>query len=422
MPRLKDTTLSTKLGGVCALILCLIILSTVSARAQLASASSTPDIYVSPTSLNLKINDTFTVTVSLSNFPDLYAYQAVLVYNGTVLNMTKFTFPSNNVFAGYTYFSLPPPYSVEAAGDPISHLNFTIAGATLLGSGSVAVPSSKNATLFQMNFQVVGAGQTSIQVATIDSPVYTIASAAGSRTMYTKLLTPSAATGNSPPTTGFVSNVCSVVSGAYGVPPIALLTTYVQPVDNKTHLVLTQRAPPGVTDTVRAYKSLPIYFNASSSYPLVGNITAYIWSFGDGNITVVTYDPNLNLTAFVGSPSALANAGITLTVVNATAPSDTYISHVYEIVGVELMNLTVVGEAPDEPPTASLPATRAILVGLALEYYSWNWLVYTVFGIIVAAAVIYGARSAMRSVRRRRRLRSQKTFTAGPSAPAQTGT
>jgi hypothetical protein len=425
MPRLEHATFSRRLGGVCAVILCLIILFTVSAHTQLASASSPPDVYLSPSSLNLKINDTFTLTVSLSNFPDLYAYQGVLVYNGSVLNVTSFTFPANNVFSGYTYFSLPPPLNIEAAGavgGPFNGLNFTLAGATLMGSGvSVAVPSSKNATLFQMNFKVVGNGQTSIQVATKNDPVYTIASAAGSRTMYTKLLDPSAASGDTSPITDFVSTVCSVASGAYGIPPIAALTTYVPPVNNKTYLILNQPPKPGVTNTVTAYKNLPVYFNASGSYPVVGNITAYIWNFGDGNITVVNYDPRLNLTVFVGNASALELENETLTVVNATAPADTFISHAYATVGIKLMSLTVVGEAGDTPPTASLPVSRTMLVGLTLEYYSWTWLEYTVFGIIVAVIVVYAARSVVRSVRRRRRLKSQKMLTAGPSAPGRTG-
>jgi hypothetical protein len=354
----------------------------------MVSAQETPEINLNPSHLNLSINDTFTMTAFLSNFPSLYAWEVVFKYNGSVVNLTAIWLPDNNILSGYSYISVPPPTDVEAAGDVQDHLNWTAVGASLVGDVSVAV---SNGSLFQANFTVVGFGQTTIAVATIDSPALSSAGSAGNNAWYTFVQTPADADRGSGGTTAFMTTGCSVGN----VPPQALLTIFSPPVDNRTYLILNRNIPPGIVNWRRAYEGLPVYFNASASYAPSGTITAYIWNFGDGNITRV----------------------------NATgAPADSIITHVYQAVGIYYMNLTVVGNGTiGKPAPISLPASYVILVDLVLEYYDWSWFIYAIVALVAAVTVIAAARSAVRRARRRSKLKGQKTLTAGPSGMPPTG-
>jgi len=403
MQRLREKTFSRRLSGISAIVLCLMILFATSPR-QTVSAQSEPGIFINPTSLELKINDTFTVSFSLSNFPNLHTYQVVFEYNGSVLNLTDVTYPDDSVFSGFSSFPVPP-ISKELLGG----LNVTMVGDTLLGLGtSVDVSADTNATLFRANFTVVGEGQTQIGLVT----------AASGNADYTFLLDPdAAAAGGLPETTEFVTNVCVIVVGGGPVPPIAFFRVSIPPIDNRTHLIIYQNTG-GAISYAYVFKGIPAYFNASGSYAPVGNITAYIWDFGDGNITAFSYDPNLDIIPHLGNLT-----GKSVTVINATPTMGTYVSHVYTTVTIFTMNLTVVGGATSDTPAAFSPAVNIkILVGVAMEYENFNWLIYTFFGIIVAVIVILAARSVVRRIRIRRGLRKREMLTASPSGGPPTGT
>jgi hypothetical protein len=110
-------------------------------------------------------------------------------------------------------------------------------------------------------------------------------------------------------------------------------------------------------------------------------------------------------------------------VVNATGPDSAYITHVYAHVDTYTVVLTVVGSGI---PDSNLPALNGTYiataeVGLVLPLYNWNPFIYTVVGLIAAAIVFFAARSVVRRVRTRRKLRKQKMLTAGPAGQPTTG-
>lgn len=153
---------------VSAVIFCAIILSGSSVRMPMILAASTPQILISPSSANLTVGQTFTMTINLTDFPNLFLYQVVFKYNGAVLNLTNLWFPDDNVFSGQNPVSVWSN-DTEAAGDVVDHLNYTVAGSTLLGNAFVSV---SNGVLCEANFTVVGVGQTTIEIATKNDPAH----------------------------------------------------------------------------------------------------------------------------------------------------------------------------------------------------------------------------------------------------------
>jgi hypothetical protein len=149
--------------SVSAVILCAIILSGSSVHMPLvASAASTPQILISPSSANLSVGETFTMTINLTDFPNLFCYQVVFKYSGTILNLTNLWFPDDFVLSGQNHISLWSN-ETEAAGDVVDHLNYTKAGSTLYSGASVSV---SNGVLCAANFTAVKDGQATIKIAT----------------------------------------------------------------------------------------------------------------------------------------------------------------------------------------------------------------------------------------------------------------
>ena len=383
--RRKETKGSRRrLGDILAIILCVTILSSLSLGVPMVSeATSTPQILFTSSGANsllVDIGQSFTMTVNLTDFPNLYAYQVVFKYNGTVVNMTRLTYPYDNVFTGQNYIAMDPPYDTQAKGDTRDHLNFTVTGATLMGEGSVSV---SNAALFEATFEVIGVGETTIQTASKDTPAYSFAD-----TFYTFCQDPNQVIEYNV----FVTKGLTILSGVSNAAPVAGFIVIPSEVDPKNNLVLNWNPPTGISSYAVAYANVSVGFNASSSYTPFGHITQYIWNWGDGNVTVV----------------------------NATSPADSFITHAYSSSGIFYMNLTVVNNGT--PPLQSAPAKYAILVGLTVPLYNWTWFIYTVVVLIGAVIAIAAARSVLKRVRRRREMRRQKMLKAGPSGLSPAGT
>jgi hypothetical protein len=153
---------------VSAVILCTVILFGLSVRMPMVSAASTPQIIIDPSSAGISVGQTFTMTVNLTNFSNLYLYQVVFKYDGKVLNLTSVWFPASYVFSGQSAVTTWSN-DTEAAGDIVDHLNYTVAGASLVGTGSVSVT---NGVLCEANFTGLAVGQTTIEIATKSSPAY----------------------------------------------------------------------------------------------------------------------------------------------------------------------------------------------------------------------------------------------------------
>jgi hypothetical protein len=149
-------------------VICAMILLSMSIRMPTVSADSSSQILLSPTSATLAVGETFTMTVNLTNFPNLDLYQVVFKYNGTVLNLTNVWFPTNYVFSGQNAQSAWSS-DTGVAGDVVDHLNYTVAGSSLIGTGNVSV---SNGLLCEANFTAIAMGQSTIEIATKDAPAH----------------------------------------------------------------------------------------------------------------------------------------------------------------------------------------------------------------------------------------------------------
>lgn len=375
-----------RLKEVSLVVLCAMFLCAMSAHASMAEVYATPQILMqlrnqpNPNVANVKLGDTLTMRVNLTDFAGVYAYQVAFKYNGTILNFTSISLnPPGGIFNGHQNYAMPEPKDMEATPDMVDNLNWALVGASLLGEDGVDVT---NGVLCEVNFTVIGTGQTNLIIATSSKPVVIDAMTFFScNVLDTNLMAHS----------DFVTRGVTVLSGVANSPPIAFFTVSTPPIDNTTFLLLYQN-PPVVANWMVVWIDLPAYFNASNSYAPTGKITAYIWDFGDGNVTVV----------------------------NATSQADALVTHVYHDVTWLSMSLTVVGEASDGSTMKSDMLTTTILVDMALQYYDWTWLVYTVFGIVGGFLVIATTRSVVRRLRRRRALKTQEILAAERSSVPRT--
>jgi hypothetical protein len=129
-------------------------------------------IIVAHSVTELIVGETFTTTVNLTDFSNLFSYEVVFKYNGKVLNLTSLWFPTSSTDFVFWGKSINAHWSSDAGvvGDTIDHLNYTLADCSLLlGATSVSV---LNGTLCKLNFTVVEAGPTNFTVAILNYPAH----------------------------------------------------------------------------------------------------------------------------------------------------------------------------------------------------------------------------------------------------------
>jgi hypothetical protein len=122
---------------------------------------------ISPSSETLSVNESFTITVNLTNAQDLSAWQVVLKYNGTCLNMTSLWVPDNNVFAGHQVDPLGPINPFYR--DSIDGLSSGIIAESLYDNDAV---TNENGVLCSANFTALSAGQSLIEIAVKSNPLH----------------------------------------------------------------------------------------------------------------------------------------------------------------------------------------------------------------------------------------------------------
>lgn len=401
MKKRIDTGYSRRLRQLSAIIICAIVVAGLTTHVATVSAATVPKILILGQESNsqqqndtliLKVNETFTMNVNITDYTDLYDYQIVFKYNQTMLNMTDLTFPANNVFGSHSPVStMLTPFNQTPSSliDLRDQFGVAEAGQSLLTTAGMDV---SNALLFQVNFTVATAGETTVHISTINNTA--MLPPIGSQAWYTFTQnSDQALLGVENDNFDLTNATLIVIAGLSVPPPFGSFVCHGTPVSSKNHLLLMYTAGEGVT-TTNVFAYLPTYFNASDSYDKYGTITEYIWNFGDGNTTVV----------------------------NATgSPTDALITHVYTGVGIFDVNLTLVARSGPNATQVSTPFIYPITVDLALNLFDWTPILYTFLGIIVAAIVISSVRSAVRR-NRVRRLRQQKMRRPDFSGQPQTGT
>lgn len=306
--------------------------------AQQAAGSQ---ILISPERVDVPLGESFTITVNLTNAEKLYTWQVVLKYNGTVVNCTGAWIPTDNVFSRH----LTAEGELTVRQD-VDGLNFIIYACSLIGEDSVNVA---NGILFKANFTATNAGITTITPATKEKP----ARISQLTTFYSYWLDSDFL--DEHPLSSEKPCIVTVEGAAGNLPPSAIFIVQVPEIDTSNYLVLRGYTPVGVHYAF-AYKDVPVIFNASGSKDFDGNITLYVWDFGDGNVTK-TNDP--------------------------------IIVHVYHSTGRQNVVLTVIDNG--NPPLNST-YSMVVVVGLLLKRFDWSPFLYGLAGVFLIGIAIYAIR------------------------------
>jgi len=293
-------------------------------------------ILIYPEKVEVSEGDNFTLTVTVSNVNDFFAWQVVLKYNGSLLKCADVWIPEDNVFAGHVAIKVEPEFYVDYEDG----LNFLIYASSLV-TDSVNV---LNGVLFKANFTAIKSGLTVITLATEASPARI-----DPLTYFKTILLDY--NGDKIP---FSRNHCSVHIGGrpINLKPFSHFSINVSEPKEDRYILIKGPKPVGVSFYTYAYKGRPVIFNATCSFDPDGNITSYIWDFGDGNITVT---------------------------------STPVVIHIYNETGEFTAKLVVVDDG--DPPLTSEPYSYVLVVGLILERYDWRPFQY---GFIALIAVIAG--------------------------------
>jgi len=131
-----------------------------------APTNSSSAFLISPSLETLNVNDSFTVTVNLTDAQNLFVWQIVLKYNGTDLRLDNMSVPDDNVFAGHTVDSCGPVPESDIDGSAGVAI-----GACLFGSDLIA--NVDNGVLCMASFTVINIGQSVIEVTEYSNPLLT---------------------------------------------------------------------------------------------------------------------------------------------------------------------------------------------------------------------------------------------------------
>jgi hypothetical protein len=318
-----------------------------------------------------------------------------------MLNITGLTFPTNGVFGSQSplstsYTTLSPNETAADLTDLNDQFGVGVVGQSLFSPAGVDV---SNGVLFQVNFTVVEAGETDIHLCTVNDTAQLVTATSSPWYTFAMNSTQAYYGGAFGVTDNFdLTNATLVVLAALPgqvqevPPPVAAFTAHGSPRPKNSLLLQPNAVGSGMGTSVLC--NLTTYFNASASYDNYATITEYVWSFGDGNTTVVKATGSLN---------------------------DSLITHVFTGVGTFDVNLTLVAQSGPNATQISTAYIYPITVDLAVQLFDWTPFIYAVFGIIVAGIVVSSVRSAVRKARRRR-LTQQKVSRMDASEQPPTGT
>lgn len=309
---------------------------------ELSSAENISEkvqVIVTPDLVEADLGEAFTLTVNITNVRNLYAWQMVLKYNGSIINCTAIWIPANNVFAGNIVINVEPIFDKDYKDG----LNFVIYACSLV-TGSVSV---QNGVLFKANFTVIGEGATKVGLATEDKPAF--------RDQFTSFKSLIMDEFGKKITFSHNYSLIKVKGVTVNLKPVARFSAYIaENIDEEKYIVIKGPKPIESIPYIHAYKGYPVVFNASESFDPDGRISAYVWDFGDGNI-IITDRP--------------------------------VITYVYNKTGQVKVKLVV--RDSGEPPLESDPVYYIVVVGLILERYNWFPIFYGFLSCIVVVLAIY---------------------------------
>ena len=223
-----------------------------------------------------RIGDTFVLNVTLSDADNVYGWQVIFVYNSTVLNCTDVWIPSDNIFAANTSGTMSPPAEIN------NTYGFFSYGCSLMTD--IRGISVVHGILFQVKFQVIEKGYSTLRVATKGNPAEIPGGYPGT-TDYSFLMA-------NDPSWSYLQYIDDLIA------------------DDATFAIEVPSPPYAyfVASAYSAYVNEEIVFNASGSNDPDGEIVSYQWNFGDGTTgtgAVVTH-----------TYSAVGTFSVTLTVID----------------------------------------------------------------------------------------------------------
>lgn len=376
-------------GKLLVMIVCVSLLLVTFMEIHEARAPGDATIFIDPGLIRVYPGNNFTITINVTNVDSLGAWQVVLKYNQTVMNVTAMWVPTENVFgdpAVYPQQSVVPIYGV----DYLDHQGYVGFGNSRF-SGEVSVSSG---VLCMANCTALGEGGTTLLIATRGTPVFVSPNQADAFASFLGTWSDQyQAYVDIPQPLRAKSAV--MTSGGGATKPIAAFTATPTLPERAGHLILDGHRPIGDTMFSQAYKTYPVTFNASSSLGMLtlengtkelsnAGISEYQWDFGDGS--------------------------------NATTDNP-IITHTFGNTGNWHVTLWV--EDKETPRAKSDTVEMIMVVGLVLDVFNWMPFIYAVFALIVAAVVFYVYRETRRYLRVRRELRARRLSSKRLSQPSQ---
>ncbi|MCJ7505591.1 cohesin domain-containing protein, partial [Candidatus Bathyarchaeota archaeon] len=128
-------------------------------------AENEATMLIDPGLIQVSPGDNFTLTINATNVASMGAWQVVLKFNLTVMNVTGMWVPTDNVFgdpAVYQQQTVAPDYGVDF-GDGMGYAGFG-------NSRYVGEVSVSNGVLCKVNCTALNDGSATIQIATRSNP------------------------------------------------------------------------------------------------------------------------------------------------------------------------------------------------------------------------------------------------------------
>ena len=368
---------------ICASLLLMPLLGIFGIRAE-----NEATIVIDPGRIETSPGDNFTLTIRATNVASMGAWQVVLKFDLTVMNVTEMWVPTDNVFgdpAVYQQQTVTPVYGVDFV-DGMGYAGF--GNSLFVGEVSVS-----NGVLCKANCTALNDGATTIQIATKSNPVIQSKFSSGFSSFLATWSDQYQEFRDIPQTLRVESAV--MTCGNVASKPIALFVAVPTLPESEGHLVLTGHIPVGDVGYSQAYKTFPVTFNASTSIGTLtlengtkvlnnSGISAYHWNFGDAH----------ELTT-----------------------SDPIISYTYNETGSFTVTLWV--EDKEAPPTASDSTELIVVVGLVLEYFNWTPFLYAIFALIGVLIVFIAYREIRGYLQTKKDLRARRITSKRPSLTAQ---